>query len=638
MSFTPEDGRTPVPVWESFVLASGWRARATELGHVVGQAPSEVERVRRTSACHRLKKALGFAELFALWHGRAPGDDEWPKPGKAGSAGGYEWQPPEVALLASLVGQMGVEEIAQALTARLRQTTDDPSAMRSPASVQVKTYLIGMQAGDVLGGITIADAGREIGSRVIVQHAIREKHLRARRVGRLWVIPHDVWAVWKASRVAPPDGFVQLSTLRESLAIRSDKLSEFARMGHIPGAVRCLPVGVSGPTTKFGTWYVPRALADKLLADRRAGRPMPWHGKPIADNLRVTYKLWQSRLHPAECETCSVIWGAAGAPSTLEHYTERYPPLAHGAKRHLTMPWTPGLTAQEVAHQAGCDASLVQRAMANGMLKASDFRGKEYFSRKDVARWIARRCPSGDNQKSWLALETACKLYLFTMPELRGFVADGALLSKIGAEGAMRGIVYVPRQQCRQLRDRLGFSVAQAAGRVGVTVDRMLVLLDGVHWRQTGAIPLVTVQAVIKRLESREGYTLEEAAAVLGQTVQWVKDRKDDGTIRVARAKWDQRRVYISAPMLERLRLALVSGPRERPLSADWLRLSDAAQEAGVSPTTLCRWAEDGDLRPRESSTGLRYHRNEVRMRARMYWETVRSHRATPPSWLQSEE
>ena len=49
---------------------------------------------------------------------------------------------------------------------------------------------------------------------------------------------------------------MRLSTLRQPLGIRSDKLSEFARMGYVPGAVRCNPFGVPGPSTQFGTWYI----------------------------------------------------------------------------------------------------------------------------------------------------------------------------------------------------------------------------------------------------------------------------------------------------------------------------------------------------------------------------------------------
>src|SRR3546814_11161443 len=81
-------------------------------------------------------------------------------------------------------------------------------------------------------------------------------------------------------------------------------------------------------------------------------------------------------------------------------------------------------------------------------------------------------------------------------------------------------------------------------------------MLEGLNWRKTGAIPLVTVQALIKRLQAKEGYTLEEAARILRKPVQWVRDRQHDGTIRVLRGKKDRRRLYITEPMLGRLKAA----------------------------------------------------------------------------------
>ena len=64
----------------------------------------------------------------------------------------------------------------------------------------------------------------------------------------------------------------------------------------------------------------------------------------------------------------------------------------------------------------------------------------------------------------------------------------------------------------------------------------------------------MTVQAVRKRLESRQGYTIEEAAAALGRTEGWVKEQIEKGATLVSRAKWDRRRLYITEPKLQRLR------------------------------------------------------------------------------------
>ena len=145
----------------------------------------------------------------------------------------------------------------------------------------------------------------------------------------------------------------------------------------------------------------------------------------------------------------------------------------------------------------------------------------------------------------------------------------------------------------------------------------------------------MTVQAVRKRMESRHGYTIEEAAGEMGKTVQWVNEQIDAGVIRVSRAQWDLRRRYVSALMLERLRKVADDGPaKAETLGPEWLSLSEAALEAGVCTTTLIRWATHEGMARREVNTRWRYHREAVRAHARRYWQNVRFHRATPPAWL----
>jgi len=620
---------------QGFIREHGWRASGYHLAAVLALSVEDIERIRRTGTCQRLKKARGFEELFALWRGRVPTDAEWPVPRKCGQHLTYEWQGPELALLATLVGQVGVVEIAQTLTTRLRQLTGDRGAERTRNAVQVRTNQIGMQSTDVLGGITTTTAGREIGSTAIIHQAIRKKQLRARRVGRLWVIPHAAWEKWKAKRVFPPKGYIRLSTTRTELAIRSDKLSEYARMNLIPTAVRCNPYGTKGPSTQFGTWFIDQKVATKLLADRRAGLPMPWRGK-YDGNLRGSFKLWQQRQHPASCKTCVDIWGRKGTPKSFEDFSTRYPDLAHGAKRHLTRPWNPGLTIPELAVYAGRSEHYVRRAIRNGMMEATVEGRRQYVSRTDATRWKARHCPTGEGQHSWISLAAARDQYLFTLAELRGFIARGVLKSKTGTDGAMRGMVYVSRHQCGQLRGKLGFTEEEAARRVGVTVARLRRLLEGVAWRKASGIPLATVQAAIKRLESRCGHTIEDAAAKADMPVQWVRERVQDGTVKVIQSKWDRRRVYLTDPMLKRLLRAKNAPAKNESFSADWLRQSEAALEAGVSPATVIRWADDGELARRQSKSGWRYHRAAVRTRARRYWASVRFHRATPPAWMLS--
>jgi hypothetical protein len=627
-----------IPAWQEFVIAHGFRAAGSDLAFVTGQSIEAVARLRQTGACRRLPKSNGFADLFALWNGREPLDEDWPAPRKCPDRRGYEWQASELSLLASLVGSFGNAQIARILTERLRRVTRDPAAQRNALAVQLAMNRIGLQTKDVVGGITTAEAGKEIGSLTIINQAIAKGDLKGMRVGRRWVIPHDAWAAWKAKRTFPPEGFVLLTTLKEPLAIRSDKLSEFARMGYVPSAVRCNPYGTKGPSTQFGTWFIDPAVAAQLLADRHAGRPMPWHGKPMLDNLRVTFKRWQERQHPPVCKTCADIWGKGGAPKRFEDYATRYPPLAHGAKRHLTLLWTPGLTLDEVGKKARCDRSRVQRSIAHGTLDATTHGRRKYVSKIDAARWIARRCPIGEGDAHWISLPTAQKHYWFSRRQLKQLITEKRLKTRRGTAGAQRGILYVAKHQCLRLREAIGFSEQEAARRVGVPVPRFRELLSGVDWRNSDAIPLETVKAVIKRQQSRPGYTFQQAAETLGKPVAWIEARQADGTIRVLQTKWDTSRVYLSEPMMARLRKFVEpTDPAKKP-SADWLRLSDAAFEAGVTTATIIRWAETGVLERRQSRLGWLYHRDHVRGRARCYWQTVRFHRATPPEWLTAEQ
>jgi transcriptional regulator with XRE-family HTH domain len=623
--------------WQRFVIAHGWRAYSYELAAVLDRPVEEILRIRNTGACSRLRKPKHFTELFALWRGRPPRDDEWPAPRKS-HRGSYNWQAPELALLASLVGRLGKADISRTLTRRLRERTGDVKASRSSNSIQMAiNHRLGMVTTDVVGGITIAAAGREIGTRAVIYQCIRKKQLRPFRVGSLWVIPRKAWETWKASRIFPPKGYVQLSTLKRPLGINSDKLSEWSRRGYVPTAVRCNPFGLGIKSTKFGTWFIDPKLARKLVADRRAGRPMPWWRKSDPGNLRVTWKLLQERRHPAICATCAQIWGTKGAPRSYEDYALRYPPLAHGAKRHLTREWRYGLRPAEVATHCGRSVSAVMSAISNGMLETNRIGGRLYVSRTEATRWRARRCPMGGSYRSWISLDTAHEWYGFKRGQLRAFITGEKLRSRVGKAGAMRGILYVLRQQCARLRERIGFTEEQAARRVGVSIARFRILLKGVDWRGAEGIPLDTVNAVKKRLESREGYTLEEAAAKLGVTREWVHQRKLDGTIRVSRAKWDRRRVYITEPMFQRLRRAKRHPVKRERFGADWLLLSKAAHEAGVSTSTILHWVDAAELGRHRSLQGWRYHRKALRARARRYWKSVRFHRAVPPDWLRTQ-
>jgi hypothetical protein len=619
---------------ERFVIAHGHRASGRELAFILHQPFADIERLRASGVCSKASEGKTFTDLFRLWHGRDPADEEWPAPSKVG--GGFEWQAPELVLLASLVGTLGKDEITLILTERLRRITKNPTARRTRHSVQVAIGKIGLQATDVVGGITTTQAAKEIGSLAMVNQAIHKGDLRASRTGRLWVIPRKAWEAWKAKRVFPPAGYVPLASLKQALASRSDKLSEFARLGYVPTAVRCNPYGTGLHSTQFGTWYIDPGVAQRLIDDRHAGRPMPWHGKPLSDNLRVTYALWRERKHPEICKTCAGIWGAQGAPRSFETYAERYPPLPHGAKRHLTLRWNTGLTVAELARKAGCTTSRVRRAIGNGTVNALDPNGEATITRTDATRWISRGCPTGDTQKSWISIATAAKRYLFAERDIKRFIAEGRLKSKIGTEGAARSVVYVSWQQCAALRESIGFTEREAARRAGANVADFRAALAGVNWRGTGAIPLVTVQAVIKRLQSRPGYTIEQAAHALGQDTGWIEARIAGGTVRLLR-RWDADRLYLSEPMMRRLRAAIGTPAAPVAFVEGALRLSEAAREAGVTTTTIIKWAEAGDIERVHAPSGWRYPLSAVRVRARRYWQHNRFKRATPPEWLRAE-
>ena len=229
---------------KDFIRANGYRCRAHEMGAVLGCSPELVEQIRRKVICTKLSKNKLFVELFTLWNGRLPSESDWPPPRKIGD--GYEWQEREIAFLISLVGSMSLKEIAAALSERLKLITGDRKAKRNQIGVQIKINRVGLHVRDVVGGISVPQAGKEIGSLSIVHHALDMKQIRSFKIGRQVVIPRDAWEEWKSKRVLPPQGLVLLSSLRESLAIRSDKLSEFARMGYVPTAVCCVPYGAKG--------------------------------------------------------------------------------------------------------------------------------------------------------------------------------------------------------------------------------------------------------------------------------------------------------------------------------------------------------------------------------------------------------
>lgn len=626
--------------WQSFVATAPRGMPASFLAAIVRQPVQAVNAQRRAGSMGAPTKdaMASFVELFARWHGRPPLSEDWPTPLPAGAHGGrsYRWLPPEDELLASLAGRMERGDIAAALTARLVKLTGNPKAERNAVSVQLRLNKLGLWSTDVVGGITIKQAVKEVGSDTIVRGAIRSGALQARRLGRLLVIPHAAWEAWKASRSIAPPGYVPLASIRVALGISSDsKLPEFAAAGYVPTAIRCNPARPGVHSGQFGTWYIDPKVARKLVADRRAGRPMPWHGQPLLCNLKHTHARWVARRHPSSCETCARIWGTAGAPSTFEAFCQQYHPLAHGAKRHLTRVWTPGLTTADVASQAKRPQADILAAIKSGALRATK-RGCTYaITRTDATRWIARRCPLGNGDASWIGLRTATSSYGFKRKELQAFIDAGKLETRGSAK-----TLQVMRQQVADLRRATGYTVKQAAAKLGVSVTAMKTLLAGVHWRQDGLVPMDTVQAAYKRLHTRQGFTLAEAAKEVRRPQAWIRARIQDGTIRVSRDDWDQRRLYVTKPMLARLRTAARRrAVKPCALSDAWINLAAAARLAGVSTATIVNWRRLGEIRAQAGARGpfARYARVSIMARARKYWRTCRFVRMSPPEWLQAE-
>lgn len=618
--------------WESFVVTHGWKARSRDLAAVLGEPEESVRRVQETGACKRFSSRKDFAELFALKHGRPPRDDEWPVPLLLGRA--YEWLAPEHSLLASLVGQVGTREIAKVLTERLRKVTGDRKAERTVLAVQLHMGRLGLQSYDVVGGLLVSVAGKEIGSVAEVLCAIDTGALKTKtkKVGRLRVIPYKAWEDWKAGRARPPQDHVPLAPLAKRLGIRStSKLAEFAKSGRIPTATLVLSYGFGIVRGGSGAWYLHKDVAEKLVRDRRAGLPMPWHGKPDIQNMKVSYRRWQKKRHPDSCTTCCEIWGEQGTPKGWEDFQRRYPSLTFGAKRHITLAWAPGLTFQQLTKYARVPIATVRLAVKNGALVASRHGGRNYVTKTHAARWRSGGCRTGESRLSWMTLEQASRKYDISMRELRERIATGDLTTR-----QIAGKPCVPYVQLRHVRESLGYTEAQAAKRLGISVAEWRHMVKGVDWRQGERYSEKTVRAVLERFRKRHGFTVPEAARQLKRSRSWVQARIDDGTVKPSKTAWSER-VYLNTRMMARLK-SFVEPPKPvAELGDDWLQLDAAVTVAGVSGSTLNNWTNQGGLTRKHDGRCWRYKLDPLKARARRYWRNPRLRRAVAPAWFQAE-
>lgn len=186
--------------WQAFVLRHP-AERTADLSYVLNQSEKAIRALRRQSGpLHLGTRQIGFAALFRLWHNRDPHDHEWPpiRRTRAGGTVRYEWQAPELALLADLAHRMSVADIAHALTLRLQRLTGDPNANRTARMVSTQLNALVADAASVLNGLTISQAGQEIGSRVMIANAIESGELPAYKIGRHHLIPYEAWCEWEA--------------------------------------------------------------------------------------------------------------------------------------------------------------------------------------------------------------------------------------------------------------------------------------------------------------------------------------------------------------------------------------------------------------------------------------------------------
>jgi hypothetical protein len=424
------EARMTSRTWQQFVACQGIGARAYHLSAIVGQPLDDIIRARHAAPVPRTP-APSFAEMFADWHGRGPRDDEWPAPRIVG--GGYEWLAPELALLARLVGRVDIHEIVRILTARLRAVTCDPRARRGHQHVQGRINRIGLQTGgDLVGGLTTKQAANRVGRLAVVHAAIKAGHLPTFRVGKRHVIPREAFERWLATREEPPVGYVRLASLCGPLGISSDsKLPKYAALGHIPGAVK-----VAGIATKRGLWFVPADLARQILEDAKAGRKLPWHGKPLPSNQQAMWRKYQRRKHH-RCRRCAEIWRGR-APQTFEAFAAKYGDLSLGEKRHVTIDrskdrrgsagWrgrgtvvnrmrAAGVTVYEAARALRQPTKWLRRLIRSGFLEdviVRDALGGEAVRITDAGMAMLRGIADGEAAKrasgEWIGLHAAAQL------------------------------------------------------------------------------------------------------------------------------------------------------------------------------------------------------------------------------------
>lgn len=617
--------------WQQFIVDYGAGADAYYLSAVTGIPEKQIIRLRER-LCGGLgtPKRHGFTELFSLWSGKPPSDADWPLP-RQHKNGHYEWQEREELQMAALAGTVSIPELANILTRRLQDLTGDCRAVRTLESVRNKFHEIGLQERDIPGAISLHEAGDEIGSYHVVHDVVTNRELPSFRSGRYLMIPREAWTRWKAKFCPPPPGFVRLSSIREALGIRSDaKLPEYAKNGYLQTAILC------HRNRGNGFWYIAQDEADRLTRDRRLGRPMPWYGKPSLCNQKATWKKFQERRHPDECQECARIWGKDGAPTTFEDFARRYHPLVQGAKRHLTRPWSQGLTIAEVSRRSGRNVRQIKSAIRNGTLITRDCDGA--ITSTQASLWISHKCPLGIREQSWMDFECACREYAFRRSELETLIRRGRVTEKRGQYGAQKGQRLVSKAQCANARGEIGYSPAAASRKLGLSRAQLFRYLEGLNWRTDQTIDRDTLLAVRKRMKRTYAIPLDEAAKQVGRSLSWIRGKARDGIIHPYQLPGDKRRHYLTQAMVHDLKRLASETKRAVHYRDAWFRLKYAAEHAGVSTTLITRWGCQGSVATRMRRSIRLYNRRDVERMARQVWGRNPGRRRSPPTWLIAEQ
>ena len=195
------------------------------------------------------------------------------------------------------------------------------------------------------------------------------------------------------------------------------------------------------------------------------------------------------------------------------------------------------------------------------------------------------------------------------------------------------------RQQCIELRRRVGIKEDEAAVRLQMAIPSLRKALSAYKVEPGSVIPFTVFQKIAQRRNRAPGQKISQVAAHLRVSLDWIMEQIDKGLVRPTEMIWDSEEIYFTKPMVQRLKTAASNCDRDMATvipakPTEWLRVSQAGFEAGVSISTIAKWAKDGALKTTMSPQGCLYLKASVRKKAREFWRSSRFKRANPPAWL----